>query len=389
MFNNDSWLKYQEQIGLKAKELEELLISRQNDLLAKDITLDKRLWADKKRLQASTLANKMKADVTIYQKEMLRISKDGLDYAIKESAKDIVKVAENKDVVNEVSKLTMEVGLKDTQSKISTDLQMLYNNALNDFRATISSVELDNRGLFETIKQVTQNKMDKGLVVYGNGRKVSFKSYMEMSVRTSLSNNAQYNLEQSSKAAGVQFFVASSHSDCADDHRDFQGYFYLADGVQWNDDWNKYNFHPKYKYLSEVKALGFLTRPNCRHFVQPITESQLSQPTKTKELLHMPNQKGSEKKYEALVEQRSNERNIRKYKSRVENDKILLNNVKDDNERKIIESRIKTNRAYARSWSAKQKQLVNANNLTREPLRERPNIIVTDLGVRRELKKVV
>lgn len=370
MFNNDSWLRYQEQIGVRTKQLEEIIIQRIAGALAKDSLLDKAKWAEKQRARMLTVDKQIISDISRASKDIQSVANEGLQYALKQSS---------------YNGISLQAGKESVAMKMNAGLATLLRTAINDYHAMISSVSLDSRDLFTTIQQAIRDKSDRGFVVYGNGRKVSFKSYMEMSVRTELSNNAQYNLEQSSKAAGVQFFVASSHSDSAPDHADFQGYFYLADGVVWQDEWSKYNFHPKYKYLSEVKELGFLTRPNCRHFVQPVTLEQLSQPNKVKELLHMPNEKASSRQYDYLTEQRSNERNIRKYKERVATQKEMLRNLPVDasEQRSALEASIKSDRALARQWSARQKDFTQKHGLVREPIRERAFTIAHDLGAKK------
>jgi hypothetical protein len=388
-FNNDSWLKYQQAIAQKAKELEDLLVAETNNQLTKGMSLDKAIWLQKQRAGEKALATKMLKDINRVKKEIDGITTEGLQYAIDTSTKDLVKIVENKEAVENTAKLTLKAGVEQLKQKNASMLQTLYAQAIQDFRATIPKVELDQRGLFDTIKNAVQNRTDNGFVVYTNNRKVSFKSYMEMSVRTEMSQNAQFNLEQSAKAAGVEVYAASAHGDCADDHVDFQGYYYLADGVAWREEFEKYNFHPKYKYLSEVKALGFLTRPNCRHFVQPVTLDQLKNPAKIRESLKMPYEKASKAKQEALVEQRYNERMIRKYKARTLNDKVMLNNLPENKlaERKAIQERIKQNNQRVRAWSKNQQRLIDKSGLKRQRNRERPGVIVHDLGARMAIKK--
>jgi hypothetical protein len=388
MFNNESWLKHQEQIGLKIKQLEELLIALTTKELSKDLNLSKADWIARRQLSATRLQKTFEKTVRGAYKDVHKIAEEGIKYSIDESTKELIEaVGESaKSKIQDQTQTQLKVGLEHMDEKISNDLNMLYNMAVRDFKSTIPKVELDNRGLLEVIESYTRDKSDKGYVVYQNGRKVSYKSYIEMSVRTEMQQNALTNLEASSKAAGVEFYIASAHSDCADDHADFQGYYYLADGVVWKEEWNKHKFHPKYKYLSEVKALGFLTRPNCRHYVMPVTLDQIEQKKSMHRQLGMPNRKQNPNHYKNLQKQRYNERMIRKYSSRVNNDKLMLDNAKTPEQRARIRGKLAKDRALAKKWRSENKKFTQRNYLDRDTKRERPGIVVNDIGVK--LKKL-
>ena len=386
MFNNDSWKEYQEAIGLKIKALEELLVAKANFELTKDMDLAKSEWVNKKYLVVDKLNKQMSKEVIKTYQEIKKIADEAIKKTVEESTKELIKAVEiPNESLKKQTELSLQIGTNKLNQTLQGNLQGLYNAAVQDFRSTIPKVELDNRNLFDVVMSYTRNKSDKGYVIYQNGRKVSYKSYIEMSVRTEMQQNALYNLEASSKAAGIEFYVASSHSDSADDHAEFQGKFYLADGVVWKDEWSKYNFHPKYKYLSEVKALGFLTRPNCRHYVMPITEDQLTQTKSVHKQLGMPNKKQNPKHYENLERQRYNERQIRKYQSRVNNDRLALKNVDDPSQKKHLQQEIRKNDYLAKKWRHEQEQHTNRNYLTRDRKREQPGIVVNDIGVRKKL----
>lgn len=386
MFNNDSWKDYQEAIGLKIKALEELLVAEVNFELTKDLDLTKDKWIANKYIAVERVSEQMSKEVVKSYKEIKKIAEEAIKRSVDESTKDLIKAVEmpNK-ALKEQTELSLRVGIDKLEQSLQSGLQGLYNAAVQDFRSTIPKVELDNRNLFDVITSYTREKSDKGYVIYQNGRKVSYKSYIEMSVRTEMQQNALYNLEASSKAAGIEFYVASSHSDSANDHADLQGYFYLADGVVWKDEWSKYNFHPKYKYLSEVKALGFLTRPNCRHYVMPVTEEQLAQGRSIHKQLGMPHRKQNPIHYENLEKQRYNERQIRKYQSRVNNDRLALKNVDDPLQQAQLKQEIRKNNSLAKKWRQAQERHTNRNHLARDRRREQPGIVVNDIGVRRKL----
>ena len=326
------------------KSLQEYMVLRSTKSLSVGTTLDKALYVESKTTHMGAIENDFKR-------------------AINEARKQI------------------RVSDKKIQDRIEMDLSTLYKTAINDYKGTVARVNLDSRDLFTVIKNATQEKLRTGYVVYENGRKVPFTSYMNMAVRTEMQNNALFNLEESAKAAGVEIYLSSSHADCADDHVDFQGYYYLADGVVFKEEWSKFKFHPQYKYLSQVKEKGFLTRPNCRHFVVPVSDEQLKNPNELRKQLQMPSERANKQDYIDLQEQRKNERNIRKYRARVENDKVLLQNAPQD-QIGSIKAKLAKDRQLAREWSAKQKAFTEQKGLKRERIRERPGVIVNDIGVK-------
>lgn len=380
MFNNDSWKKYQEAIGLKVKALEELYIAESTQRLSKGLTLDKDQWVYSRANNMKALKKDFFQKAQVTAKEINKIVTEGLEYSIKQSSKGIVITKE----VEEAQKRILISSIESTQAKVSKDLNLLLTIAIQDYRSTIAEVKLDSRDLYTQIKERVTKKSDLGYVVTQSGRKWTFKSYMEMSVRTEMQNNALNNLEASAKASGVEIYLASSHADCADDHVDFQGKYYLADGALWKDEYKKYNFHSKYKYLSEVKDLGFLTRPNCRHYVMPILTEQLGDKGLADEL-GMPKQRASKTKYKALEQQRYNERQIRKYKNRLNQDEIMLKNAPEIN-KTDLRAKIKKDKSLIRKWQSEQRGLIDKSGLKRDYARENPGIVVQDMGVRRSLK---
>ena len=313
-------------------------------------------------------------------KEINKLVVEGLQYSIKESSKDIVMTKQ----VEEAQKRILINSIDNTQGKISKDLNLLLTIAIKDYRSTIAEVKLDSRDLYTQIKERVTTRSDLGYTVTQSGRRWTFKSYMEMAVRTEMQNNALSNLEASAQASGVELYLASSHRDCADDHVDFQGKYYLADGAIWKPEYEKYNFHKDYKYLREVKALGFLTRPNCRHYVMPILADQLGQRGLANEL-GMPKEKASKTQYKALEKQRYNERQIRKYKNRLNQKEIMLNNAPEEF-KSDIRAGIKKDKSLIRGWQSKQRNLIKSKGLTRDYARENPGIVIQDMGIRRSLK---
>lgn len=79
------------------------------------------------------------------------------------------------------------------------------------------------------------------------------------------------------KARKAIFYMASSHGDCAEDHKEWQGRLYVD--AEWR---SKASGHPRYEEIArKAKALvsvqavtiapaWFVARPNCRHYLHPV-----------------------------------------------------------------------------------------------------------------------
>jgi hypothetical protein len=376
MFTNDSWIKYQEEAGRVVKTVEEYLKAKTNEQLLKNLTLPKEEWARAQMNRLNYMSNVCAVEIKKATKDLTRITTEGIEEAIKVSSKDFIELASNETqeiLINETSRVQLEIGIQKQALKNNTTMNHLFHAAIEEFRATIPRVQLDSRDLKSTLVEAIRTNTDRGYVIYENGRQVQFKSWMEMSVRTDIQNNALANVESSAKALGVVAFIASEHFDCAKDHAPYQGKFYLADNVF--DEWNG-----KYMYLKTAKGDGFLTRPNCRHYVRPVLKEQLGEIT-AKDLGM---QKGTyrSENYEALVEQRKNERNIRHYADRIENTKLLINKMPEDEN---LKSMLARDRALYKKWDSTQKDLIDRTPLKRRRDRERPGVIIAFKAIRKRL----
>ena len=70
------------------------------------------------------------------------------------------------------------------------------------------------------------------------------------------------------------FYLASSHNDCAEDHKDYQGKLYIDNKAP--DDIKMYAMKHNIKTIQWVmdSPVWFITRPNCRHYFVALTEKQ-------------------------------------------------------------------------------------------------------------------
>ena len=122
------------------------------------------------------------------------------------------------------------------------------------------------------------------------------------------------------------------------------------------------------------------TRPNCRHYFQPVSTTQALGTSTTKLLneLGMNKGKGDAEHYDALVTQRYNERQIRKWKKTLQKYEMEgIANPKDE----LTQNRIKYSKDKVREWQATQRQhLKHKDYLERDYNRESNEILVNDLG---------
>ena len=214
-------------------------------------------------------------------------------------------------------------------------------------------------------KRVKDPNYLKPSIVYKNGKKVNWKSYMEMSTRTAIHNEAtQYQKDNKF----FRFFYVQEFGDCADDHRPYQGKYYYNENASFTQEEKQFILNKKLKsiqVISENKPY-LTTRPNCRHSFLPITGKEMmggfSMPPK--------NGKVDKAKYDALQNQRKLERQIRAYKTK-KNELEMLNQ-----DTKSVNNRIKQKQKELRDL------ISNNQHLKRDYRRENPDIVKDDLGAR-------
>jgi len=263
---------------------------------------------------------------------------------------------------------------------------------------TLGNLEKEQK-LYQSIQQATEQGIVGQLKVpLSDGRVMNYKSYMEMSVRTALQNDSADLQEFVGQRAGVSFYLCSSHADCADDHADWQGKIYYDESwrqfvkPEFYDVVGKLIQNRNLKSYQEIKGkpVYMATRPNCRHFFTPISvEQAIGQ--KPQELLTSLNlKKGNYKKeyYDALKEQRANERNIIKYNDRKELHEQQLAQAKTKEEKTILQNNISRDILYIRKWQRQNELLTKRYKgiLFRDKDRETSKVVLNDLGVRYDMR---
>ena len=253
--------------------------------------------------------------------------------------------------------------------------------------------------LYDLIRKQTEEGISKGVpFIYSNGRRMPFKSHMEMAIRTTIQNEAAERMETAGSNLGIIFYLASEHADSADDHAPYQGKVYVLENWEskildneLKERIRKYIEKNNIRTLQWVKGVPvwFNTRPNCRHYFIPITIKQAMGDLKAlkKELR---TKKGTYRKenYQDLKQQRYIERNIRYYKERARNNEILMQKANDPIVKSELRQKILKDEYLVREWQKRQRELIASNpNLKREYRREDTNKMAQDLGVRLHLEK--
>lgn len=257
-------------------------------------------------------------------------------------------------------------------------------------RANANIVRMErSMPLREAIFKQTQLGIDTGLkITYKNGRNYGYKEYMEMNTRTTVQQEIGALQLASGGNAGIVFYVANVFQDCADDHADYQGKIYYDDrwrGFGYSDE-DTTKIEKLIKNMLSVQDVRekppyLTTRPNCRHSLTPISIEQAGGNTQSL-IRDLKLSTGSyrEGNYEALQQQRYNERQIRFYKNRLEHNKALGDIVPSDV--------IHRDKFLVSKWQQEQRNLIKKYDdvLERDYRRETRKILVQDLGVRYNLK---
>ena len=205
----------------------------------------------------------------------------------------------------------------------------------------------------------------KPSIIYKNGRKVEFKSYMEMRTRTAIHTEATQ-FQKDNKF--VKFFYVQEFGDCADDHRAYQGKYYYNENATFTEEERKFILNHRIKSIQEVSENKpyLTTRPNCRHWFYPITGEEAMSGFK----MSPKNGKVDKAKYDALQNQRKLERQIRAYKTK-KNELEMINQ-----DTKSINNKIKFKQKELRDL------ISNNQYLKRDYRRENPDIVKDDLGAK-------
>jgi len=345
---------------------------------------------------------------------MKKINNDiiNLSHKIGEETSRIAEAAQT-DIAYNFADILNEKKTNDI-SNIETKTKKLFKSSLEDFPRVSKDLLKNSKSLFKnSIEQAKilqridkENKIKEYLfkitgdqllanqkIRYKNGRMIGFKEFTEMSTRTRI----QHELLESQKKVGDEvkqlFYLCDTYSDCANDHRDFQGKLYYSAKI-----WRKISRkNPNYSKIKRgierckssvedvtQKAPFLCTRPNCRHRLIPLgIDEVVAEGVKTL-LKKNEADKGAystsivKKNYDDSQKQRAIELNIRKAKRNLEIMNRSYNRTKDLDYLNAANRSKKT----IRNLQFKMRKLMNSNKtLKRDYRRENPYHLQKDLGV--------
>lgn len=191
---------------------------------------------------------------------------------------------------------------KDVFNMVNTTMlqqsQQVYLDIVNQ---TVGKVLAGVQTPFQAMSDAAKQWANKGIpaMIDKSGRKWSTEAYMNMVVRSTVSNVANEMQMTRFQEYGVDLVEVSSHADSRPSHVPYQGRIYSISGR-----------HPKYPPLSEtgygtIEGIGGI---NCRHVLYPFIEGV------SKQRYFPYDVEKSRKAYEQSQKQRYLERQIRKAK---------------------------------------------------------------------------
>lgn len=291
---------------------------------------------------------------------------------------DVIKNNTDNIVESMLKKISDDEGIK--LSRVADDNRLLTgnlaNSALNLYNRSFNRISL--RGtipLKEAIKNEAQRNFDTRMkVTYRDGRNVGYKEYMEMSTRTTLQQEIGASQLDAGERAGVVFYITNHFKDCADDHADYQGKIYYDERYKsFGYDNAEIEAIIRSKRMLGVQTVRdgkpwLTTRPNCRHTFTPISIDQArGGAKKLVDDLKISTGSYRDKNYQDTQKQRYNERQIRFYKARMEQNEAL-SSVLGDN---TMADTVQRDKVLVSKWQARQRALIDKNpTLGRDYYRE-------------------
>lgn len=375
-------------LGEAYAEIENTFLIRNNQQLLKYLDNPKE-WKNKQ------LENRLK-----YKKLLVSSAKKQIDLINSKAEKvfllsykqiddESVKITES-EIVAENLPSDVKEQIKAIKEFNAKEILKLANQSLSVYQKQVQIINKVSTP--ETLYEAVKNQMPKGInngfkVNYVDGKQFSWKAYMEMNLRTTVHQEMTNHQVKVGAKLNQVFYICNSFSDCAPDHADYQAKIYYNADSEIGEKEQEYIDQNNILSMQEViNNEPFLTsRPNCRHEFHAIPTSEVLNMSDD-EILEKENLKFGDYKsanYDKLMEQRKNERQIRKWKLREENAKKIAQSsgLKDVADVKYASQKVK-------EWQARQRDLISKNKdvLHRQYERENAKIIVNDLGVRYKYK---
>lgn len=322
----------------------------------------------------------------------------------KQSIKELKELLNTKakELLEDIEESTLNAfkvaGIKPDKTLVATNkkaMGVLIGSARQYYKGMVTKIWRLHKtdDLYDDILRNSKIGFENGLAITTGGRNYEYKSFMEMKVRTTISNQiVEQQMELNEETQNV-FFIVNSFADCADDHKHLQAKIY------YDKRYKSFNLPKEVKEQIEKiikdkdmlsmqdaidKPFWLTTRPNCRHRFVPITIEQALGSTNAL-LEKMKLKKGTYKdwKYELSQELRYIERTIRKHKATLNYYEQIY---KTGQNSKVLPY-IKKYKDLVKKWQKKARLLVKSANsrgydLERDYRKETRKVIVKDLGVK-------
>ena len=334
-----------------------------------------------------------KMDYKRFQQTLVPSIQKELALTLLTEKKELFKMIENTQKI-------AEWNTKEIKKQIETSTKALKASVYREYKgATIEVLRMRKTDdLTKAIFKQTQKGISTSArvrVKYGKGtRSFGYKEYMENKMRTAIQTGISEEQIKRNSISQVVFYVSNVFSDCAPDHKDYQGKYY------YDDRWESYNLTEETKLkirrrIKQLKMLSiqavreepiwFTTRPNCRHKLIPVSITRVLENSSANSVEHynLSSGKYDKKKYELSQQQRYNERQIRYFERREKQNNLLYKQTGD--EQYLIAKN--KDKFYKAGWDKRLTKLVKANKLKRDVRRETASIVWKDAGAKYQLQK--
>lgn len=267
-----------------------------------------------------------------------RFYRKAVEKGLLEDIGDIIDSKALKDMLDKSYELTMDNFKKMNSTAIMTTANKTrINRALNDI---VSGAFTKEEGIRKAVNELTEQGITG--IVFDSGRRMGLVEYARMTLTTSSMQCTRDLVNERMQEYGIDLVAISQHSGARPKCYPYQGRIFV-----WGERTSKYPSIFDTSYGEPDGLFGI----NCRHYYTPyIEEMGIYKEDKIKE-------KENNLLYERTQEQRNNERMIRKYKRQAEG----LKGAGLDNSRAM---------SKVREWQSKQRKFIEANNLTRQYVRE-------------------
>ena len=373
-------------------QLENSFVVRNNEELAKGINMDLSGWRAVKENGFES-----------YQKILAKMAHD----SISDTAKKIEKIYllsyrtidSNKVIVTETEIYGKDLPksflnkIQKEKNAAAEEILKLSNNAFKQYSQSVRVVNPSQSAetIYKTITAQMNKGIEKGIKVNykvksgkfkGHVRHVSFKSYMEMNARTTISQEITKQQISSGANSDAIFYVVDAFADCAKDHQDYQGKIYYNERANLTDDAKQYIRKNNIKSMQQVSENKpyLTTRPNCRHAFHMIPTAKVISGHGSDYQERFTYGKMQTNNFKLVEQQRRNERLIRKYKLMKEDAELIYEQTKD----KAFKDKARYYSNLQEKWTRANTSLIRDNKsfMKRNKSREDARIIVDDLGVR-------